>query len=215
MRKIIGSSLFAGAAAAGVIALSASAAFASGWTVVNTNADAHVTATSASVLFKEVTTSQLFTCAKSTITGILKTGTDLSNPLVTDLRGTFTDCAGALGSTGSGQLSDGAVNGTSYDSGTDTVGGDITGIAATLTINSFVGTCTATVAGSIGTAGNTITYANGTGTLTTAADPPPQQLEITSTSGTCLGLINVGDPVTFSATYTVTDPVPPPTIRPT
>ena len=222
MRKFVGNSLFVGAAAAGAIALSASAAFAAPWTVTNSNGNGAFTATSTNVKFVDVTTNQTFTCSNSSISGTALAGTNRPDDVATGLNGTFTNCKGPLGSTGSAVLNTGTLNAKSYDSGTDTVSGNITDITATLTITSVLGTCTGQVGGtggnptgSIGTAGNTIKYANGTGTLTIPADPAPQQLGILSASGVCLSLINGGDSVTFEATYTVTNPSPPITVRPT
>lgn len=215
MRKFIGSSLLVSAAAGGAIALSATAAFAAGWTVTNPNADGHFSVSSTHVVFTDTATGSVFTCANSTIKGSAPSGTNLGNPVATLTSGTFTNCTGPLGSTGSATLSGGSLNAASYNAGTDTVTGNITGIGANLTINSILGTCTGTVAGSIGTNNSLDTYANGTGTLDIKADPSPL-LAIGTTSGNCAGLINPNDPVTFVATYTGTDPAPPNqiTVRP-
>lgn len=214
MRKFIGSSLLVSAAAGGAIALSATAAFAAGWTVTNSNpAPGHFSVSSSHIVFTDTATGSVFTCASSTINGNAPAGTNLSNPVAKITDGTFSSCTGPLGSTGTATISSGNLNAVSYDSGTDTVTGNIDSINASLVINSVLGTCNGTVAGSIGTNNSLDTYANGTGTLDIKADPSPL-LAISTTSGNCAGLINPNDPVTFVATYVGTDPQPPITVRP-
>lgn len=219
MRKFLSGSLLVGAAAAGAIALSASTASAAvtNWDVTNGNASGNFTvalASGAAVTFTDVNTTAVFSCTASIIHGNAPAGTGRTNPIATITDGSFTNCTGPVFSTGSATISAGALNGVNYDSPSDTAFGNITGISASLTINSAIGTCTGTVGGSIGTTNNQDTYANGTGTLTITADPAPQQLTIGSTAGNCAGLINPGDPVTFTATYVGTDPIPPITARP-
>jgi hypothetical protein len=216
MRKPLGSSIFVGGAAACAIALSTPAAFAAGFTVTNDNADGSFSVglkSGTTVTFKDVNTNQTFTCTASTINGSAPAGTDRSNPVATITGGSFTGCTGPLSSKGSATISAGGLNAVSYDSATDTVSGNISGISAALTINSILGACNATVTGSVGN-NNQDTYANGTGTLTLTPDPATQTLKIASTSGICAGLINANDLVTFQATYVVTSPTPPLTVRP-
>lgn len=218
MRKFLASSLLVGAAA-GSIALSASAAFAAGWTVGNPNGDGSFSASLASgttVVFKDVKTGAQFTCTTSTINGTAPAN-GTSNPVAHLGSGTFTSCSGPLGSTGSATLSSGDLNAVTYDAAADTVSGNITGVGATLTIRSLLGTCTGTVSGVIGstdgtsaTANGNISYNNG-GTLTIKPDTSAQFLKIGSTSGACAGLVNGGDPVTFQATYAVAPVI---TVRP-
>ncbi len=79
------------------------------------------------------------------------------------------------------------------------VSGTVTGIRATLSGPS----CSATVDGTSGTGSNgqvNVTYTNSTGTIQvlTAGD----NLHIYDVSG-CTGLLSNGDPVTFSASYTI------------
>lgn len=213
MRKLLGSSLLVSAAAGGAIALSASAAFAAGWTVTNSNADGHFSVSSSHIVFTDTATGSVFTCGGSTINGTAPAGTNLPNPIAKITGGTFSSCTGPLGSTGTATISSGDLNGAGYDSGTDTVTGNITSINASLVINSILGTCTGTVTGSIGTNNSLDTYANATGTLDIKADPSPL-LAIGTTAGNCAGLVNPNDPVTFVGTYVGTDPVPPITARP-
>lgn len=227
MRKFIGSSLLLSAAAGGAIALSATAAFAAGgWTVTNSNPApgpfSVALKSGTTVTFTDVNTGSVFSCTSSTINGNAPAGTNLSNPIAKITGGTFSSCTGPLGSTGTATISSGDLNAISYDAATDTVTGNISGINASLVINSVLGTCNGTVAGSIGTdstgnpatANGQDTYANATGTLDIKADPAPQHLTIGTTSGNCAGLINAGDSVTFVATYVGTNPIPPITARP-
>lgn len=221
MRKFIGSSLLVGAAAGGAIALSATAAFAAGWTVTNSNSNGHFSVASSHIVFTDVATGSVFTCTSSTINGNAPAGTGRANPIATIINGSFSGCTGPLGSTGTAAISSGDLNAVSYNSATDTVTGNIINVGASLNINSILGACTGAVGGSIGTTDGTAntangqdTYANGSGTLDIKADPAPQRLTITGTSGNCAGLINKGDPVTFAATYVGTDPIPPITARP-
>lgn len=223
MRKFVGSSLFIGAAAAGAIALSASAASAATWTVTNGNAYGHFSVglnSGSKVTFTDTNTGSVFTCTTSTINGSAPARTSGSNPIATISGGSFTSCSGPLGSTGSATLAGGKLNGVTYNAATDTVTGNITEVSASLTINSILGTCTGTVTGAIGTTDGTAntangndTYANATGILTINPDAAPRFLKVLSTSGSCAGLINANDTVTFGAIYHVTDPVPPITAR--
>ncbi|GLY80919.1 hypothetical protein [Actinoallomurus iriomotensis] len=217
MRKLLSSSLFVGGAAAAALALSSPAAFAAGWTVTNGNASGAFTVglkSGTTVTFKDVNTNQTFTCSASTINGSAPAGTGRSNPVASITSGSFTGCTGPLSSTGSATISSGGLNAVTYNSSTDTVSGNISGISAALTIKSILGTCNATVTGSVGN-NNQDTYANGTGTLTLTPDPATQTLKIASTSGVCAGLLNANDLVTFQATYVVSSPTPPLTVRPT
>lgn len=102
----------------------------------------------------------------------------------------------SLQGSGSASLT-GQLNLFSYDSAADTAGGDATGIQANLEINSILGTCGATLSGQV----DNVTY-NNNGTLAFAPFEPG--LVIQSTQGSCAGLINAGDGVTFQATYDVT-----------
>jgi len=197
VRKIVGSSLLVGAAAAGAIALSASAAVAAGtWTVTPGGA---FTATGSSIAFRDTTTNQPFNCTASSINGTAKSGSGLTNPLAQITSGTFTGCTGNLGSTGTASISAGSLNGVSYNSTTGVTTGTITGVSAALVIHDILGTCNASVSGSA----NNVTYTNSTGVLKITADTTPA-LTIASASGSgCASLIRTGDKATFAATYTI------------
>lgn len=154
-----------------------------------------------------MTTTRTFTCLSSTINGSAPTDPSTANPVADITGGSFSGCTGPLASTGSVTVTSADFNAVAYDSGTDTVNGNLTKVSGTFTFTNILGTCVVTVSGSIGTTGNTVTYANSTGTLTIPPDPPPQQLKVTGTSGSgCLLFFSTGDPVIVSATYQVADP---------
>lgn len=212
MRRLLGSSLLVGAAAVGAIALSAPAAFASTWTVNNSNADGHFAATLKSgttVAFKDVTTNQPFTCTASSVFGTAKSGTYSSGVGIATLNsGSFSGCTGNFGAHGTAALSNSILNADSYASPTTT--GHITNVSASLAITDLFGTCNATVTGTIAKG----TYTNGTGAIVIFQDPSTSAglTVVTATGGGCAGLINVGDKAVFGATYLGTDPSPPITI---
>jgi hypothetical protein len=193
--------LFAGAATAAVIGLSAAPAFAATtWTVSPGGA---ITAKSGTTTLKDTTTGNSLSCKSSSTSATLKSGSGLSG---TDLGSitavSFSTCTGPLGLTFTVTTKDlpWHLNATSYDSSTGVTTGTITHIDATLSGPS----CSADVDG---TSANShtgkvkATYTNSTGKLkilTTGGN-----LHIYDVSG-CAGLINSGDASTFSATYTVT-----------
>lgn len=199
MRKLVTSSLLAGAAAAGAIALTAPSAFAATWTVSNGGSFTATLKSGTTVSFKDVTTNQPFTCTGSTVSGSAPNGTGLSGTGIATLSGgSFTGCTGNLGSSGTASLSSGKLNAVSYNSSTGVTSGTITGLSATLSIHDLLGTCTAAVSGEV----DSVTY-NNNGTLTITADTTPK-LSVTSATGSgCAGLIKTGDKTTFAATYTV------------
>jgi hypothetical protein len=194
VRKIVSSSLVAGAVTVGAIALSAPSAFAATWT----SSGGSFTGTSTSIAFKDVTTNQPFNCTSSTVPGSSTAGTGLSGTNIATLSGgTFSGCTGNLGSTGTASLSTGHLNAVSYSGGVTS--GTITGLAATLSIHDLLGTCTAAVSGEV----DNVKY-NNNGTLTVAVDSAPK-LKITSATGSgCAGLIKAGDLTTFAGSYHVT-----------
>jgi hypothetical protein len=200
MRKLVSSALFTTAAAAAAIALSASAAFAASFTVSNPNADGSFSSSlhsGATVVFNDVNTNQTFTCSVSSVSGHAPSGTSADGSGIASLEnGSFTSCTGPLSSTGNARLTAGTLNAVSFASGVTS--GNITGISASLVINSIIGTCNATVSGQV----NSVTY-NNNGTLTVSPDTANPQLTINTATGSCAGLINAGDKTTFSAQYDV------------
>ena len=201
MRKLVASSLAAGAVAAAVVGLTARSASAATWTVANPDSGGAFTSSllaGTNVAFRDVTTNQPFNCTTSSVPGTAPSGTGLPATGLAHLSGgTFSGCTGNLGSTGTATLSAGSLNGGSYASGVTT--GTITGITATLSIRDLLGTCTASVSGEV----DTVSYDNGTGQLKVVADTTPNLTINSATGSGCAGLIRSGDKASFAATYVV------------
>jgi len=195
MRKLVTSSLLAGAAAAGAIALTAPAAFAATWTV---SGGTSATGTSTSIAFKDTTSGANFTCTSSTVHATLLNGSGLSGTGIGSLSGSFSTCSGPVGSTGSATLNAGSLNAVSFAA--PVTKGTITGVSATLHITDILGSCTATVTG----AANTVTYNNTTHKLASTADATPALTVASATGSGCAGVIAAGHKATFAATYSVT-----------
>jgi hypothetical protein len=192
--------LFAGAATAAVIGLSAAPAFAATtWTVSPGGA---ITAKSGKTTLVDTTTGNALTCKSSSSSGTLKSGSGLKGAGLGSITAlSFKTCTGPLGLTftvTSNNLPY-KLNAKSYNSSTGVTTGTITGIDATLTGPS----CSAEVDGTAaGADDGTVKahYTNSTGKLkilTTGGN-----LHIYDVVG-CAGLINSGDATTFTATYTV------------
>jgi len=192
--------LFAGAATAAVIGLSAAPAFAATtWTVSPGGA---ITAKSGTTTLTDTTTGNSLTCKSSSTSATLKTGSGLKGAgLGSITKVTFATCTGPLDLTFT-VTTNGLpwkLNAVSYNSTTGVTHGTITGIDATLSGPS----CTADVDGTGAGLDNgkvKATYTNSTGklkVLTTGGN-----LHVYDVVG-CAGLINSGDATTFKATYTV------------
>jgi hypothetical protein len=193
--------LFAGAATAAVIGLSAAPAFAATtWTVSPGGA---ITAKSGTTTLKDTKTGNSLSCTSSSTSATLKKGSGLAGAgLGSITKVTFTDCTGPLGLsfTVTTKHLPWKLNAVSYNSKTGVTTGTITGIDATLSGPS----CSADVDGTGAGKDNgqvDATYTNSTGKLAVLATGG--NLHIYDVSG-CAGLINSGDPSTFTATYTVT-----------
>jgi len=192
--------LFAGAATAAVIGLSAAPAFAATtWTVSPGGA---ITAKSGKTTLTDTTTGNALTCKSSSTSATLKSGSGLAGAGLGSITAlSFKTCTGPLGITftPTAQALPWKLNAVSYDSSTGVTKGTITGIDATLSGPS----CSAEVDGTAAGADNgkvKVTYTNSTGklkVLTTGAN-----LHVYDVSG-CAGLLADGDAVTFSASYTV------------
>jgi hypothetical protein len=193
--------LFAGAATAAVIGLSAAPAFAATtWTVSPGGA---ITGKSGTTTLKDTTTGNSLSCKSSATSATLKSGSGLSGTgLGSITKVTFATCTGPLGLTFTVTSNDlpWKLNATSYDSTTGVTTGTITGIDATLSGPSCSAEVDGTSAGSH-TGKVKGTYTNSTGKLKILASGG--NLHIYDVSG-CAGLINSGDASTFTATYTVT-----------
>jgi hypothetical protein len=192
--------LFAGAATAAVIGLSAAPAFAATtWTVSPGGA---ITAKSGKTTLTDTTTDTALTCKSSSSSGTLKTGSGLKGAGLGSITAlSFKTCTGPLSLTFTVTSNDlpYALNAKSYDSSTGVTTGTITGIDATLTGPD----CSATVDGTAAGADNGMVkakYTNSTGKLKILATGG--NLHVYDVSG-CSGLINTGDATTFVATYTV------------
>jgi hypothetical protein len=195
--KRTGGALFVGAATAAMIGLSAGPAFAATWTV---KPGGSITGKAGKTTLKDTKTGQSLSCASSTAKGTVKSGSGLSGTGIGSISSiSFSTCTGPLGLTFTvtpGHLP-WKLNAVSFASGV--THGTITGIHAKLS-----GTgCSATVDGTGATANNgkvSATYTNSTGVLkvlTTGGN-----LHVYNVSG-CAGLINSGDPTTFSGSYTI------------
>jgi hypothetical protein len=191
--------LFAGAATAAVIGLSAAPAFAATtWTVTPGGA---ITAKSGVTTLKDTKTGNSLSCASSSTSATLKKGSGLAGAgLGSITKLSFSTCTGPLGLTFTVTTKDlpWSLNAVSYKSGVTT--GTITGIDATLSGPS----CSADVDGTAAGKHNgevSVTYTNSTGKLTVLTTGG--NLHIYDVVG-CATLINSGDPTTFSGTYTVT-----------
>jgi hypothetical protein len=193
--------LFAGAATAAVIGLSAAPAFAATtWTVSPGGA---ITAKSGKTTLTDTTTGNALTCKSSSTSATLKSGSGLKGAAIGSItKVTFATCTGPLGLTFT-VTTNGLpwkLNAKSYNSTTGVTTGTITGIDATLSGPS----CSATVDGTAAGADNGMVKAHYTNSthklkvLTTGGN-----LHVYNVSG-CAGLINTGDATTFTANYTVT-----------
>jgi hypothetical protein len=195
--------LFAVAATAAVIGLSASPALAATtWTVSPGGA---ITATSKRFIVTDTTNGNAMTCRPSSTSATLKSGSGLKGAGIGSITAvTFKTCTGPL-DISSWQFTANDLpwhlNAKSYDANTGVTTGTITGIDLTLLGPS----CTADVDGTSAdshTGKVKVHYTNSTGELkilTTGGN-----LHIYDVSGCGLFPINSGDTFTFNPTYTVT-----------
>ncbi len=192
--------LFAGAATAAVIGLSAAPALAA--TTWSVSPGGAITGKSGTTTLKDTTTGTSLSCKSSSTSATLKKGTGLSGTAIGSItKVSFSTCTGPLdlSFTVTTKALPWKLNAVSYDSSTGVTTGTITGIDATLSGP----TCSAEVDGTGAGKDNgkvKATYTNSTGklkVLTTGGN-----LHIYDVSG-CSGLIVTGNATTFSATYTV------------
>jgi hypothetical protein len=192
--------LFAGAATAAVIGMSAAPALAA--TTWSVSPGGAVTGTSGTTTLKDTTTGNSLTCKSSATKATLKKGTGLSGTALGSITSvTFATCTGPLGLTFTVKSNDlpWKLNAVSYDSSTGVTTGTITGIDATLTGPS----CSAEVDGTAaGKHDGEVkgTYTNSTGKLAILA--AGGNLHIYDVSG-CAGLIASGNASEFTASYTI------------
>jgi hypothetical protein len=195
--KRIGSGLIAGAAVALLIGASAAPALAKAptWTI---KPGGTVTAKAGKTVLKDTKTGTVLTCTSSSAKIKLKKGSHLSGAGIGSITSIgFSNCTGPLGikfTVASSHLP-WALNAVSYAKKTGITTGTITGVHSTL---SGPG-CSAAVDGTGASKDNgmvRVTYANKTHTLTVLA--VGGNLHIYDVSG-CFGLINSGDPSSFTA----------------
>ncbi|MGW7052508.1 hypothetical protein [Streptomyces sp. NPDC054887] len=208
MRRITRISAISAAAilaAAGVSATTASAAPQAQWTVANPAANDAFSATNvsgANAVLANVTTGATITCSVygasgTAVDGVYTSGTGLATLASATFGTSASKCNGPLGSKWvSSSVQPMKLNGVSHRGGVTK--GTLTGIKVNLTGTSLLGTCNATIEGSA----NTGTYTNGSGVLEIISDTSPA-LTVTAASGSCAGLINVGNKAKFGAKYQV------------
>lgn len=201
--KRAGVVMVTGAALAGTLALSASAAgaatstrVAATWTVKPGGA---ITGKAGTTTLKDTKTGSVLTCTSSSAKGTVKTGSGLSGTGIASITGlTFSNCTGPLGLQFMVKTTHlpWKLNAKSYSGGVTT--GTITGIHAILTGPS----CSAVVDGTGASANNgsvTAKYSNSTGKLTTTG---AGNLHIYNVKG-CAGLIGSGDGSSFNGSYAI------------
>jgi hypothetical protein len=201
MRKHLTKVLLSGGVAAlalGIGATTAMAVTATTWTVKPGGA---VTGKAGKTTLKDTKTGTVLTCASSATKATLKKGSGLSGAGLGNITSvTFSNCKGPGGliftaKTSASSAHPWKLNASSFKSGVTT--GSITGITASLSGNG----CTATVAGTTASSKGTTTgtYTNSTHVLKVSGG----NLHVFNVSAGCLGLINTGDPSTFSGSYTI------------
>jgi hypothetical protein len=195
MRKFVSAALLA-AIGIGVIALSAPPALAGTWTVKNPNTDGSFTgflAAGPPATFTDKTTGESLACTGSSLLGVALSGTGRTVPM-TISSFAYSSCTGPLDSTGTGGLS-GTYSADSYDAMTGTTVGQLTGVTGNFTLSNAEGTCKVTITGTL----DVVNYANSGSLISSTLD-----LTVTAATGSCAGLVNKGDTVTYGALYDIT-----------
>jgi len=196
--------LVAGVALATAVGLSAAPALAAGktWTISPGGA---ISGKAKSATVADTTTGNSLTCKSSTLKGKLKAGKKLSGTAAGSISGFAISGCTAEGQTVTvtpGKLP-WKLNLVSYNKTTGVTTASLTGIHIKLSVPSLG--CSATVDGTKATADNgmiAVTYTNKTGVLKTQTKGG--NLKLYGVTSGCLGVINTGDKVTFSASYTIT-----------
>src|ERR1700691_6721863 len=199
MRKQLARTVLVAGTIAEAMGLAVPAAMAaSTWTVTGGTNFTSAASSGTTFTLSDTTAGLSFTCTVGTGTGTVTdessgTKTAIGSITASTFGSSSKKCSGPLGSTGTDTQKSGTtstLNVSSYSGGVTT--GSITNIDHVMTISSILGTCTAEVKGTAG-----ITYTNSSDLLkfTTAGD----SLKVTSVSGSCSGIINVNDVVTFNS----------------
>ncbi|WP_031518286.1 hypothetical protein [Streptomyces sp. NRRL F-5123] len=181
-------------AAIGLAAGPASATTPTQVTISGSNTDGSFTALASKPTLKDNKTGVVLNCSSASAAGIANNGTHAGTQAATLTSLTWTSCN--ISGIGFGVTSNASVtspwslNATDVTDSTGKTLGNITGVHATLS-----GACNATVTGTV-----TGYYTNGTHTLSINAGT----LTVSGVSGLCLGLINNGDSVTYTANYVTT-----------
>ena len=199
--------LFAGCAAVLATALGATTALAAaGWTI---RPGGTITAKSGTATVTDTKTGKLFTCTSLSASGTLKTGSGLSGLHAGSISAVaFSRCTNPLGRFRAQRA---RIVWTVQAAGLpwhvnllSDNGGVVRGTISHIQIKaSFVTVCSAVIDGTSGTAADgtvRFRYTNSTGRLTVLATGG--NLHAYNVSG-CLGLVNNGDPVTISTTFTL------------
>ncbi len=203
MRTRISAIIVTGAAAAlaiGLSATSSSATTAKTWTITPGGAS---TAKSGKITLTDTTTGNAGTCKSSRLSGTVKSGSWLSgNGIGSVTSGAFRTCTGPerVAFTVTPRDLPWQLNFTSYDPSTGVTTGTISHIKVVVSGHP----CSAVVNGASGTGSDgvvTATYTNSTAKLKIL--PTGGNLHFWDVSG-CSGLLNSGDPATFSGAYTIT-----------
>ena len=203
MRRIskLKSFLVAAAALFSALGLATSASAAGTWTVSGVPSSGTWSANSTNPMLNDPNTGTQLTCTSSSVSGSATNGSGLSGTGILRITAaSWSSCSGPLGITFTvtPQNLPWTVNVISYDPTTGVVTGTITGVEAHI---SGVG-CTADIRGPSATTPGTLnfTYNNATHVLTITGG----NLHLYNVSGSCLGLLNSGDPVSYTGSYTLT-----------
>jgi hypothetical protein len=197
-RRLARTFIVAGTVSA-ALSLAIPAAMAAGtWTVKGGTNFSSTASSGTKFTLTDKTASVSFTCTVGTGSGTVTDETHGTKTAIGSIKastfGSSTKkCSGPLSSTGTDTQKSGTtstLNVASYSNGVTT--GTVTGVDHILTAHSPFGTCTAEVKGTAG-----VTYTNSSHLLkfTTTGD----NLKITSTSGSCAGIIKTNDVVTFNS----------------
>jgi hypothetical protein len=194
MLRLLARMSLAAATITAVMTVSISTAMAAGtWTVTGGPSFTASASSGTTFTFTDTTHSATITCTKGTAAGSVTDQSSGPGTFGTFTSSGFTSCTAPVGCTVTIMLKAGTtaiINGVSFSGGVAT--GTITGLDLILTFKCLGSTCTAEVRGTIG-----FTYTNSSHLLqlTTAGD----SLTVTSTSGSCAGIIQAGDNVTLSS----------------
>ncbi|MFI0722910.1 hypothetical protein [Streptomyces sp. NPDC021224] len=178
-------------AAIGLAAGPASAVTPTQVTISGSGTNGAFTATASKPTLKDNKTGVTLNCSSAAAAGTATNGTHAGTQAATLTSLTWTSCnISGIGFGVTANATPWSLNATDVTNASGVTAGNITGVNATLS-----GACNATVTGTV-----TGTYTNSTHTLAINAGT----LTVSGVSGLCLGLINNGDSVTYTANYVTT-----------